>query len=94
VVGLAYLLALVGTVSAVGRLADMVGRKLLYTYGFGVFTLASAGCALAPNLPVLVGCRIVQGVGAAMLQANSVALIATAMPSGRLGRGIGAQGAA
>jgi EmrB/QacA subfamily drug resistance transporter len=93
-VGLAYLLALVGTVMAVGRLADMVGRKLLYTYGFGVFTLASAGCALAPNLPVLVACRIVQGVGAAMLQANSVALIATAMPHGRLGRGIGAQGTA
>jgi EmrB/QacA subfamily drug resistance transporter len=93
-VGLAYLLALVGTVTAVGRLADIVGRKLLYTYGFGVFTLASAGCALAPNLPVLVACRVVQGVGAAMLQANSVALIATAMPAGRLGRGIGAQGTA
>src|SRR5262245_36274524 len=93
-VGLAYLLALVGTVTAVGRLADMVGRKLLYTYGFAVFTLASAGCALAPSLPVLVVCRIVQGVGAAMLQANSVALITTAMPSGRLGRGIGAQGTA
>lgn len=93
-VGLAYLLALVGTVTAVGRLSDMVGRKLLYTYGFGVFTLASAGCALAPNLPILVECRVVQGVGAAMLQANSVALIATAMPSGRLGRGIGAQGTA
>ena len=93
-VGLAYLLALVGTVTAVGRLSDMVGRKLLYTYGFGVFTVASAGCALAPNLPVLVACRVVQGVGAAMLQANSVALIATAMPRGRLGRGIGAQGTA
>jgi EmrB/QacA subfamily drug resistance transporter len=93
-VGLAYLLALIGTVTAVGRLADMIGRKLLYTYGFGVFTLASAGCALAPNLPVLVVCRIVQGIGAAMLQANSVALITTAMPAGRLGRGIGAQGTA
>jgi EmrB/QacA subfamily drug resistance transporter len=93
-VGLAYLLALVGTVTAVGRLADMIGRKLLYTYGFGVFTMASAGCALAPTLPVLVACRIVQGIGAAMLQANSVALITTAMPPGRLGRGIGAQGTA
>lgn len=93
-VGLAYLLALAGTVTAVGRLADMVGRKLLYTYGFGVFTLASAGCALAPSLSVLVLCRVVQGVGAAMLQANSVALITTAMPRGRLGRGIGAQGTA
>jgi EmrB/QacA subfamily drug resistance transporter len=93
-VGLAYLLALVAAVPAVGRLADMIGRKLLYTYGFGVFTLASAGCALAPSLPVLVVCRTVQGIGAAMLQANSVALITTAMPAGRLGRGIGAQGTA
>lgn len=93
-VALAYLLALVATVTAVGRVADVWGRKLLYTYGFAVFTVSSAACALAPSLPVLVAFRVVQGVGAAMLQANSVALITTAVPAGRLGRGIGAQGAA
>ena len=93
-VALSYLLMLVATVTAVGRLSDMVGRKLLYTYGFAVFTLASIGCGLAPNLGVLIGCRVVQAVGAAMLQANSVALIATAIPRSSLGRAIGIQGGA
>lgn len=93
-VALAYLLVLVSTVIAVGKFADMVGRKLLYTYGFAVFTLASALCGLAPSLGLLDFFRVVQAVGAAMLQANSVALIATAMPPDKLGRGIGVQGAA
>jgi EmrB/QacA subfamily drug resistance transporter len=81
-------------VVAVGRIADMVGRKLLYTYGFGLFILGSALCGLAPNLAVLVVARVLQAFGAAMLQANSVALIVQAMPEGMVGRGIGVQGAA
>ncbi|MBT8159293.1 MULTISPECIES: DHA2 family efflux MFS transporter permease subunit [Arthrobacter] len=93
-VALIYLLVLVGSISAVGRLADMVGRKLLYTYGFGLFTLASLGCALAPDITWLLVARAVQAVGAAMLQANSVALIRTSMPVGKLGKAIGLQGAA
>jgi EmrB/QacA subfamily drug resistance transporter len=93
-VALSYLLVLVATVTAVGRLADMVGRKLLYTYGFALFTLASIGCGLAPSLGVLIGFRVVQAVGAAMLQANSVALIATAVAKTSLGRAIGIQGTA
>jgi EmrB/QacA subfamily drug resistance transporter len=93
-VSLAYLLVLMGTVSAVGRLADMLGRKLLYVYGFAVFTAASLGCGLAPTLAVLIGLRVVQGVGAAMLQANSVALIRTTVRDERLRLAIGLQGAA
>lgn len=93
-VALAYLLTLVGLVTVIGRIADMVGRKALYTYGFALFTLASMACALAPSLPILVVARVVQGVGAALLQANSVALISTAVPRHMLGRGIGVQGAA
>ena len=93
-VALSYLLVLIASVTAVGRLADMIGRKLLYTYGFAVFTLASVGCGLSPSLGVLIGFRVVQALGAAMLQANSVALIATAIPKASLGRAIGIQGAA
>ncbi|MGO9976744.1 MAG: MFS transporter [Solirubrobacteraceae bacterium] len=93
-VALAYLLVLVASVATVGRLADAVGRKLLYVYGFGVFTAGSVLCGLAPTLPVLVAARVLQAVGAAMLQANSVALIAEAMPRRLLGRGIGVQGTA
>jgi len=93
-VALSYLLVLIASVTAVGRLADMIGRKLLYTYGFAIFTLASVGCGLSPSLGVLIGFRVVQALGAAMLQANSVALIATAIHTASLGRAIGIQGAA
>jgi EmrB/QacA subfamily drug resistance transporter len=79
---------------AVGRVADMVGHKLLYTYGFMVFIFGSALCGLAPSLGFLDGFRVLQAVGAAMLQANSVAIIALAMPPERLGRAIGIQGTA
>ncbi len=93
-VGLSYLLVLVATVAAVGRFADMWGRKLLYVYGFGVFIVGSALCGLAPNLGALVGFRALQAVGAALLQANSVAIIVLAVPRRSLGKAIGIQGAA
>ena len=93
-VSLSYLLVLVGAVVAVGRAADLLGRKLLYTWGFVIFTVGSALCGLAPTLAWLIAARCFQAVGAAMLQANSVALITAAMPRDRLGRGIGIQGAA
>jgi len=91
---LVYVLVLAGTVAAVGRIADRVGRKLLYTYGFGIFVAGSAACALAPSLGLLVVGRLVQAVGAVMLQANSYALIRDVLPPGRLGAGLGVQGAA
>jgi EmrB/QacA subfamily drug resistance transporter len=93
-VGLSYLLVLVATVTAVGRFADMWGRKLLYVYGFVIFTLASVLCGLAPNLAALCGFRGLQAVGAAMLQANSLAIIVLVVPGRALGRAIGLQGAA
>lgn len=93
-VALVYLLVLVGSLPAIGRLADMAGRKLFYTYGFGLFTAASLACALAPDLRWLLAARGVQALGAAMLQANSVALIRTSVPRHLLGRAIGIQGAA
>jgi EmrB/QacA subfamily drug resistance transporter len=91
---LVYVLVLAGAVAAVGRIADRVGRKLLYTYGFGIFVVGSAVCALAPSLGILVLGRLVQAAGAVMLQANSYALIRDVLPPGRLGTGLGVQGAA
>jgi EmrB/QacA subfamily drug resistance transporter len=93
-VSLAYLLPLVGLVLPVGRLADSLGRKSLYLYGFLLFTVASLACGLAPGLAVLIIARIVQGAGAALMQANSVALIRAAVPPASLGRAIGIQGTA
>ncbi len=55
----------------------MWGRKLLYVYGFVVFTIGSALCGLAPGLGAPARFRVLQAVGAALLQANSVAIIVT-----------------
>ena len=49
---------------AIVRLADAVGRKLVYGYGFIIFTAGSAACGLAPSLGLLVGFRVVQAAGA------------------------------
>jgi MFS family permease len=93
-VSLAYLLALVALLVPVGRWSDRYGRKLVYLYGFVVFSAASAGCGLAPSLAALIGLRVVQAAGAAMLQANSVALVATSAPPGRRRTALGIQAAA
>ena len=91
---LVYVLVLAGSVAAVGKIADRVGRKLLYTYGFAIFVAGSAACALAPSLGLLVLGKLVQAIGAVMLQANSYALIRDVLPASRLGAGLGIQGAA
>jgi MFS family permease len=93
-VSLIYLLGLVALLAPAGRLGDAVGRKLVYTYGFVVFTVASAACGLAPSLGALVLLRLVQAVGAAMLQANSVALVTTSAPKERMRFALGVQAGA
>jgi EmrB/QacA subfamily drug resistance transporter len=93
-VSLSYLLTLVAVLVPVGRLADAYGRKLLYLYGFAVFTIASAACGLAPSLGVLVAFRVVQALGAALLQANSVALVTCSAPRRAVRAALGVQGAA
>jgi MFS family permease len=79
-VSLSYLVVLAVLLVPVGRWADTRGRKLLYLYGFGLFCLASAACARAPSLGWLVAGRGLQAVGAALLQANSVALVVLSVP--------------
>jgi MFS family permease len=93
-VSLVYLLGLVALLAPAGRLGDAAGRKLVYTYGFAVFTVASAACGLAPSLGVLVCLRLVQATGAAMLQANSIALVTTSAPRDRMRFALGVQAAA
>src|SRR5580658_8349911 len=93
-VSLIYLLGLIALLAPAGRLGDTVGRKLVYTYGFVVFTVASAACGLAPSLDVLILLRLVQALGAAMLQANSVALVTTSAPKNRMRFALGIQAGA
>ena len=93
-VSLSYLLALVALLPAAGRVADAMGRKLVYGYGFGIFIVASVACGLAPGLAWLAGFRVLQGVGAAMLQANSVALVVNSVPGAKTRAALGVQACA
>jgi len=90
-VSIAYLLTLTACLPIVGRLADLYGRKQLYCGGFFVFIAGSALCGMAPNIPLLIGFRVLQAVGASLLQANSVAIIVTAAGNERRGRALGIQ---
>jgi len=91
---ISYLLTLATLLTLFGRLADMWGRRPLYTFGFLVFIIGSAACGAAPNLLFLIVARVFQAAGAAMLQANSVAIITATVPANVRGRAIGFQGSA
>ncbi len=90
----AYLLPLGALVLIGGALGDHYGRKRLFQTGLIVFTLGCLGCALSPNLPVLLGARVVQGIGAALLAPNSLAIIAASFTGERRGKAIGTWAAA
>ncbi len=92
-VAMAYMLTLTVFLPFFGRLADMFGRSKLYNMGFIVFTIGSLFCGLATSSLYMIVARIVQAVGAGLLQANSVALITQAFPASERGRAIGIQGA-
>ncbi len=91
-VAMAYMLTLTIFLPLFGRLADMFGRTKMYSFGFIVFTVGSALCGLAPSADFLIFARVLQAVGAGLLQANSVAIITQAFPSNELGKAIGLQG--
>ena len=93
-VTIAYLLTLTALVVTFGRLADMFSRRSVYTAGFSVFIVGSALSGAAPSFPILIAARVLQAVGAGMLQANSVAIVTAAAPRGERGRAIGFQAAA
>jgi EmrB/QacA subfamily drug resistance transporter len=76
----AYTLALATVVLTVGSLADRLGRRRVFAVGTVIFTAASLACALAGSIIALDAARAVQGIGAAMLFATSLALIADAFP--------------
>jgi len=89
-----YLLVTAVLVVTFGRLGDQYGRAKLFNLGFLIFTVASVGCALVPNggsagALELIGLRIIQGVGGAMLTANSTAIITDAFPPDRRGFALG-----
>jgi EmrB/QacA subfamily drug resistance transporter len=93
-VALSYLLGVAAFMPIFGQLCRIFGRKLFYIVGFVAFTSASALCGYAPDLLTLVGLRFVQGVGGAMIGANSMALVVEATDKSRRGRALGLYAAA
>lgn len=80
----AYTLTLAGLILLGGSLGDRLGRRRIFTIGVAWFALASALCGLAPSIGVLIGARVLQGVGGALLTPGSLAIIqATFAPDDR-----------
>jgi NTE family protein len=76
-----------------GRLTDLLGRRRAFIAGVLLFTLASALCAAAPTLSLLVAARVLQALGAALLVPASLALVVEAFPEERRAHAIGLWGA-
>ena len=86
---LAYILCITGLLLPAGRLADMFGRKEVFLAGFVIFALGSGLSGLAPGLGWLIAARVIQGIGSALVQANSGALVTQAFPAAERGRALG-----
>jgi MFS transporter, DHA2 family, methylenomycin A resistance protein len=85
-----YTIGFASLILTAGALGDRVGAKRVFMGGFVIFTLASAACALAPSLIILIAARAIQGLGAAILVPNSLSLLNHAYPNpAARGRAIG-----
>jgi len=88
----AYLMTITVVIVGVGRLGDVAGRRRLLLIGLALFTLASMACGLATGLGPLIAARVLQGLGAAVMMALSLALVNEVVPKGRAGRTMGLLG--
>lgn len=85
----AYLLVLGALILAGGGLGDRIGRRRLFVVGIAIFATASLFCAVAATVEMLVAARALQGIGAALLVPQSLAIIAANFPKEVRGRAIG-----
>jgi EmrB/QacA subfamily drug resistance transporter len=88
-VATSYLLSAAVCLVPLGRIADTVGRRRVFTTGAVVYTVASAACAIAPSLSLLIAARVLLGVGGAMIFATSLALLTSVYPATERGRVLG-----
>lgn len=86
---LANQLTMASLLLSFGRLGDMMGRRSIYTLGFVIFTLGSALCGLCSNIGQLIFFRIFQAIGASMITANGLAILASTFPAGERGKALG-----
>jgi EmrB/QacA subfamily drug resistance transporter len=88
-VATAYLIATAASLVPLGRLADIRGRKRIFTIGILLFSAASLLCAISTTAALLIAFRIIQGVGAAMIFGTGVAILSSVFPPGQRGRALG-----
>ncbi|WP_172150204.1 MULTISPECIES: MFS transporter [Pseudomonas] len=89
---IAYLLAITTLIVSVGRFGDLIGRRRLLLAGIFLFTLASALCGFAPTLWLLIGARALQGLGAAIMMALTLAFVGETVAKAKTGSAIGLLG--
>ncbi len=89
----AYALVLAVLLITAGRLGDLIGQRTVFFAGIALFTLASAACGVAPSPGWLIGFRAVQGVGAALLMPQTLAILTMVFPPDRRGAAFGVWGA-
>ena len=92
-VTVSYWVTAIGLLFTLGWVGDQIGRRRIYTLGFVVFTLGILMAAASSNIWQLIGARIFQGVGSAMILSNLNALIASIFPSRERGKALGVSGA-
>src|SRR6266700_1419254 len=86
----AYTISFAALILTAGALGDRIGAKRIFMAGFAIFTAASVACALAPNATTLIAARCVQGLAAAILVPNSLALLSHAYADEKArGRAVG-----
>ncbi|MBL6598246.1 MAG: DHA2 family efflux MFS transporter permease subunit [Alphaproteobacteria bacterium] len=76
----AYTIIFAALLVPAGKLADRLGHRHAFLIGSAIFTVASLGCALAPSVEILIGARVLQGIGAAVLIPATLALVMAAFP--------------
>lgn len=84
-----YLLTITMLLVPLGKAADIYGRKKFFLFGSIIFTLASLLCAASPSIALLIGLRVIQGCGAAMLIGTGMAILSSVYPPGERGRALG-----
>lgn len=89
----AYLLAFAVPLLITGRLGDRFGPKRVYLIGLTIFTIASVVCGTASSITVLIAARVVQGLGAALISPQSMAVITRLFPPSKRGAAMGVWGA-
>lgn len=88
---IAYTLLMTTLVPLFGRVSDVIGRKRLFILGMATFTVGSLLAALSPTILWLIGARLVQAVGGALIATNTLAIITDVFPEGKRGVAMGAQ---